>query len=309
MKRSEIPSLDDLRAFEAVVRLGGVRAAAEELVLTHGAVSRRIGKLARDLGVRLVEPEGRGIRPTPEGAVLAAAAHAALDQVGEALARIRGAAEGPVVLSCERSIAMRWLIPRLGRFEADHPDLRVHLSVGGGRPDPGTSGAGLALGWLALRRLDFPVEPGWIVEPVVEEAMGPVATAAQLAAFRDGDYVALGSTTRPRGWADWLALHPAVPQPREIRLFDHHVLAAESAVAGLGVALCPLLVVADDLAAGRLTAPEGFAADGSRYGLIRRGTRGVPSTAVARLGDWLKSELDRTVREAQAASSSASAKS
>ena len=61
MKRSEIPSLDDLRAFEAVVRLGGVRAAAEELVLTHGAVSRRIGKLARDLGVRLVEPEGRGI--------------------------------------------------------------------------------------------------------------------------------------------------------------------------------------------------------------------------------------------------------
>lgn len=304
MKRSEIPSLDDLRAFEAVVRLGGVRAAAEELVLTHGAVSRRIGKLARDLGVRLVEPEGRGIRPTPEGAVLAAAAHAALDQVGEALARIRGAAEGPVVLSSERSIAMRWLIPRLGRFEADHPGLRVHLSVGGGRPDLGTGGAG-----LALRRLDFPIEPGWIVEPVVEEAMGPVATAAQLAAFKGGDYVALGSTTRPRGWADWLALHPAVPQPREIRLFDHHVLAAESAVAGLGVALCPLLVVADDLAAGRLTAPEGFAADGSRYGLIRRGTRGVPSAAVARLGDWLKSELDRTVREAQAASSPASAKS
>lgn len=304
MKRSEIPSLDDLRAFEAVVRLGGVRAAAEELALTHGAVSRRIGKLARDLGVRLVEPEGRGIRPTPEGAVLAAAAHAALDQVGEALARIRGAAEGPVVLSCERSIAMRWLIPRLGRFEADHPDLRVHLSVGGGRPDLGTGGAG-----LAVRRLDFPVEPGWLVEPVVEEVMGPVATAAQLAAFRDGDYVALGATTRPRGWADWLALHPTVPRPREIRLFDHHVLAAESALAGLGVALCPLLVVADDLAAGRLIAPEGFAADGSRYGLIRRGTRGAPSAAVARLGDWLKSELDQTVREAQAASSSASAKS
>lgn len=303
MKRSEIPSLDDLRAFEAVVRLGGVRAAAEELVLTHGAVSRRIGKLARDLGVRLVEPQGRGIRPTPEGALLAAAARAALDQVAEALGRIRGAAEGPVVLSCERSIAMRWLIPRLGRFEADHPGLRVHLSVGGGRPDLATGGAG-----LALRRLDFPVEPGWIVEPVVEEAMGPVATVAQAAAFRGGDYVALGSTTRPRGWADWLGLHPAVPQPREIRLFDHHVLAAESALAGLGVALCPLLVVADDLAAGRLVAPEGFAADGSRYGLIRRGA-GVPSAAVVRLGRWLVAELDRTVREAQAASSPASANS
>ena len=61
MKRSDVPCLDDLRAFESVARLGSVRAAADELALTHGAVSRRVAKLGRDLGLCLVEPMGRGL--------------------------------------------------------------------------------------------------------------------------------------------------------------------------------------------------------------------------------------------------------
>ncbi|XQZ97716.1 helix-turn-helix domain-containing protein [Komagataeibacter rhaeticus] len=62
-----MPSLDDLRAFAAVARLGSVRAAAVELALTHGAISRRVSKLATDLKLRLLEPEGRGVRPTRDG--------------------------------------------------------------------------------------------------------------------------------------------------------------------------------------------------------------------------------------------------
>ncbi|NVN39433.1 helix-turn-helix domain-containing protein, partial [Ameyamaea chiangmaiensis] len=78
MKRSDIPSLDDLRAFAAVVRLGSVRAAAVELALTHGAVSRRVSKLAAELNLTLLEPDGRGVRPTRDGARLARAATDAL---------------------------------------------------------------------------------------------------------------------------------------------------------------------------------------------------------------------------------------
>ncbi|WP_287177372.1 LysR family transcriptional regulator [Mesorhizobium sp.] len=73
MQRSEVPSLDDLRAFQTVARLGSVRAAAAELALTHGAVSRRVSKLATDLGLRLLEADGRGVRLTSDGAKLAEA--------------------------------------------------------------------------------------------------------------------------------------------------------------------------------------------------------------------------------------------
>ena len=90
MKRSEIPSLDDLRAFETVARLGSVRAAAPELALTHGAVSRRVSKLSADLGLRLLEAEGRGLRLTADGAKLAEAASQAFGLITDTLAEIRG---------------------------------------------------------------------------------------------------------------------------------------------------------------------------------------------------------------------------
>ena len=70
MERSEIPSLDDLRAFEATARHGSVRLAADSLALTHGAVSRRISKLARDLRFDLFEKSGRGLRLTEAGETL-----------------------------------------------------------------------------------------------------------------------------------------------------------------------------------------------------------------------------------------------
>ena len=70
MKRADIASLDDLRAFEATARLGSVRLAADSLALTHGAVSRRISKLSDDLGFRLFEKRGRGLRLTSAGETL-----------------------------------------------------------------------------------------------------------------------------------------------------------------------------------------------------------------------------------------------
>ena len=93
MKRSTIPSLDDLRAFEAVARLGSVRAAAEELALTHGAVSRRISKLATDIDVQLFEPKGRGIHLTRDGEILNKATFGAFEQLTDALGTIRSSPE------------------------------------------------------------------------------------------------------------------------------------------------------------------------------------------------------------------------
>ena len=141
---------------------------------------------------------------------------------------------------------------------------------------------------LALRRLDFPVNPDWRVTPLMRESMGPVMTPALLPGFEAGDYVALASRTRPAAWDDWLGRQPGRAAPRATRYLDHHFLIVEAAAAGLGVALCPRILALDDLRSGRLAAPLGFTPDGSEYGLIEPKT--VPpgaAPALTALKDWL----------------------
>lgn len=267
MKRSDIPSLDDLRAFAAVVRLGSVRAAATELALTHGAVSRRVSKLADDLKLQLLEPDGRGVRPTRDGASLAEAATDALKGIAATLAEIRSSSgTQPIVLSCERSLAMRWLIPRLSDFLDRHPGIDVHLATGGGALDFARDRV-----TLAIRRLDFPLGPDWTVTTLTQEAVGPVMRHDMAQRFADGGYLALGSRTRPQAWKNWLTSRPDIPTPRDVRLYDHHFMMLEAAANGLGVALSPRIIATDDIATGRLAAPAGFDADGTSYGLIRPG--------------------------------------
>lgn len=265
MKRSDIPSLDDLRAFEVVARLGSVRAAAAELNLTHGAVSRRVSKLSEHLDIRLLEVDGRGLRLTEEGSRLAEATTDALSLVSAALEDIRKVdLSPPIVVSCERSVAMRWLIPRLSEFQDRHPEIDFHLSVGGGGFDFARDRI-----TLAIRRLDFAIDANWQVERLIEEEVGPVMHPAMTDRFAAGDYVALAAKTRPDGWQKWSTAHPDAPKPRSTRFLDHHFLMVEAAASGLGVAMCPKIIAIDDIRKGRLTAPFGFHPDGSHYGVIR----------------------------------------
>ena len=166
-------------------------------------------------------------------------------------------AKRPVVLSCERSVAMRWLIPRLSAFQDRHPEIELHLSVGGGPLDFSRDQVS-----LALRRLDFPVNPDWRVTPLMRESMGPVMTPALLPGFEAGDYGAglahapgglgrlAGPAARPRRAARHALPGPPFPDRRSRRR-------------RLGVALCPRILALDDLRSGRLAAPLGFTPDGS----------------------------------------------
>ncbi|ASP33678.1 LysR family transcriptional regulator [Labrenzia sp. VG12] len=291
MKRSDLPYLDDLRAFDATARTGSVRAAAEELSLTHAAVSRRVSRLSEAVGAPLLERDGRGIRLTGAGEALSDTCRRSFDDLTRTIATIREAQqEGPgaVLLSCERSVAMRWLIPRLAAFEAAHPEIAIHLSVGGGAMDPHRDA-----GILALRRLDFPLDPAWTVRPLFPERVGPVMTAAMHARFTAGDYNALISRTRPDAWDSWLADHPNAPRPKDRRELDHHFLVAEAASSGLGVGLLPEVVALDDIARDRLVAPYGFSADGSRYALIHQGALSAEAEVLV---GWLE-EVSREVSE------------
>ncbi len=266
MKRSELPYLDDLRAFETVARLGSVRAAAQEMSLTHAAISRRVKRLSDTVQAPLFQKAGRGLQLTDAGAQLHDTVRRCFDDLGRTVTEIRkdhASNNKAVLLSCERSVAMRWLIPRLSQFQDAHPDVVVHLSVGGGSLDVGS-----ALPTLALRRLDFAVSNDWTVTPLFKESVGPVMRPDLLSQFQNGGYVALGSNTRTDAWDNWLAANPDVQRPASRSMFDHHFLSVEAASSGLGVAMSPNVLATDDIDRGRLIAPMGFQTDGSEYGVL-----------------------------------------
>jgi DNA-binding transcriptional LysR family regulator len=284
MDRSDIPSLDDLRAFEATARLGSVRLAADSLALTHGAVSRRISKLADDIGVPLFEKHGRGLRLTPAGETLNLTLSRFFAELTATVQGLRATSAGKtaLVLSCEPTVAMRWLIPRLGDFQAKHPALALHLSVGGGLVDFRKNQVD-----LAIRRLDFAVPETWNVRPLFPEKVGPVMRPELVPSFEHGDYLALGSKTRPDAWAQWLKTHPSARRPTEIRYYDNHALIVEAASGGLGVALSPLVLAVDDVERGILAAPAGFDPDGTQYGLIWLGSSELQGVELE-LAEWLQ---------------------
>ena len=284
MRRSDLPSLDDLRAFEATARLRSVRAAADELALTHAAISRRNTRLAGQIGAALFERDGRGLRTTPAGDLLYEACRRSFADLTRTIASIEERKKSPsgvILLSCERSVAMRWLIPRLSLFQDANPSIAVHLSVGGGALDKRTE-----RDVLALRRLDFAIPDGWQADPLWPERVGPVMTPELVERFGGGDYIALAARTRPDAWSDWLSANPDVPRPREIRLLDHHFLMIEAACGALGVALAPHVIAIDDIGRGRLVAPCGFQSDGTRYGLLHS-ARSELSEDAALLRDWI----------------------
>ena len=288
MKRSDIPSLDDLRAFEAVARLGSVRLAGDHLALTHGAISRRINKLSEDLGIGLFERSGRRLRLTPAGETLHLTLGRFFAELTATVSNLRAveAKQSALVLSCEPSVAMRWLIPRLGSFQESFPDIAVHLSVAGGPVEFRRDRID-----LAIRRLDFALPDAWNVRLLFEERVGPVMAPQLVVAFQHNRYIALGSKTRPEAWPQWLAAHPIVGQPNEVRFFDHHSLAVEAASAGLGVALSPFVLATNDIERERLIAPMEFHADGTSYGLIWTGKPEQPDS-ISKFSNWLEQECE-----------------
>jgi DNA-binding transcriptional LysR family regulator len=281
-----IRSLDSLRDFEAAAMSGSFSRAAAELGVTHGAISRAVASLERDLGVTLFVRDSRGVRLTAAGRELHGATSEALAGIELSIRSIKRSEEGrPLLVSCERSIALKWLVPRLASFQDAHPEATVYLSTGGGGVDFESSRLD-----LAVRRADFPMRSGWKVRPFMREYVGPVLRPDAAESYERGELPRLHSTGRPSAWGDWSALsgESAPPPARGDQYFDHFFLCLEAALSGLGAAVLPYAIAADELAAGRLSAPRGFLPDGSEYCIISQ-----PSSSEDRLtalfSDWLES--------------------
>lgn len=254
----KLPALSAFRYFDVAAQTESFVRAADILNVTHGAVSRQIRLLEESLGVTLFERRNRAVFLTPAGRALHGTTLSVFEQLQGAVYRLQQQTrENVLVLSCEPTIAMRWLIPRLPRLHAEHPDLQLHLVAAGGPVDFARAGVD-----MALRRDDFHWDRRLHSLKICDEWIGPVA-----AARCDGQRL-LHSKTRPDAWSTWLRLsrHPA--EHKERSDFEHFYLSIQAASAGLGLAMASALMVGDELDSGQLQAPFGFLRDGSSYHLL-----------------------------------------
>jgi LysR family transcriptional regulator, glycine cleavage system transcriptional activator len=293
---SELPPLNAIRAFEAAARRGSFVEAARDLHVTHWAIGKQIRLLEDWLGVPLFERRTRGVALTDQGADLLTDVSSALSRLTSATGRLRNPdaarrASGRVRINVLPSLALRWLLPRLSKFQESYPGVEVKLTttsrklryVGTGFDIGIRTGAERGSGiqcetLMADRRLP-------VCSPKILRDR-PVETARDLRR-----HVLLHSTTTRSAWPQWFKA-AGVPNlmPAQDLEFDHVYLQVQAAVDGLGVALGSLPLVEIDIAAGRLIcplpAPELRADD---YQLLIRQDR-LRDPAIKAFRNWLLAE-------------------
>lgn len=281
--------LNALRAFEAAARLGSMSAAAVDLGVTHGAVSRQIKALEDRFGFPLFERQPRSIVPTREGAQLAADVAEAFERLQIAVSRMQ---PGPLIISCSATIMMRWLIPRLPTFKNSQPSFEFQLNVNYGDQDFVRDEVS-----IAIRTTIYRAPASAVVETVATEEIGPVCHPKYAERLDPGHMDSLRgarillSSTRPNAWKEWAAAagHSELKlSPHES--YEHFYLAIQAATCGLGLAMAPRLLVEDDVRSGHLVAPFGFVAGPHKLQLwVAHHQRNRPDVqATVR---WLRGEL------------------
>ncbi len=252
MKR-HLPPLNAVKAFECAGRLGSLSAAAIELGVTHGAISRQVAILEDWLGQRLFAKHGRGLALTREGRRFLTEATKLLDGLAAASEAVsRGNGSRLLRVNAPQTFTMRWLIPRLPSFAALHPEIEIRLSASIAPVETITEAFD-----IAIRR--GPI--GATSTPFLGETCLPVASPSLLAQrpvseVRDLDaHTLLHAESVAHLWPDWLKLAgcPDVQGRSQLR-FEPLYHSLQAAIDGVGIAMGPSALVAADVAAGRLVA-------------------------------------------------------
>lgn len=255
---SSLPPLNAVRAFAAAAHHASFTRAAQELGVTHSAVSRQIKHLENHLAVSLFERRVRQVILTQAGRDLLAEVAPALDRIARAAtAAARHAMPRLIRVSARPSFALRWLIPHLPSFLRQHPGYEPRIVTSTADP------AGIVGEYdVAIRR----GRAGWprdvLIRPFLEESAVAVIAPALLAAtpLRTpadlAQHTLIHCTSRSGDWDAWLAA-AGLPElrPKATLRFEHLQFSLQAALDGLGVALGPAALLTHDLAEGRLVAP------------------------------------------------------
>ncbi|MGE8686610.1 MAG: LysR substrate-binding domain-containing protein [Achromobacter sp.] len=297
MQRRFLP-LSALRAFEAAARLGSFKSAAEELSVTPTAVSHQIRALEAQTGLALFDRQVRKVSLTDAGAQLYPVLRDGFDAFEAALARLtQPRARAQVAISATNAFTVKWLVPRMADFRNRHPGIDLQLQASDDVADLRSAAVDIAI------RYGRGPYPGLIIEPLFTDRFAPVANPRL--GIESPEDLARAPLIRfdwkraqPENptWERWFAV-AQLPQPGEAGQlrFSDEGHAMQAAVAGHGVALVSLALIAEELEAGHLVQPVGPAIDGHTYHLAMYAGR-PPSAPVLAVADWLRAQAARQER-------------
>lgn len=292
LPRRFLPSIASLRALEALDRLGSATAAADALSLSQSAVSRQIQTLEDQLGAKLFLREGRGMILTPEGVQYASEVRSALSQIAQASMKLAvNPSGGSVNLAILPTFGMRWLVPRLPDFARRHPEITINLST---RIQPFSFAAEGFDAAIRFGQDDWPGTQAIKLRPEAVIAVCAPGILEDRPLHRPEDLLSLPLLhieTRPDAWAAWFSAHD-VPVPRVTgTVYDQFATITQAALHGLGVALLPDYLAAQDLATGRLVAAWGDATPSpGAYYLVWPESKSS-DRALARFRDWITGQI------------------
>ena len=291
MDRRTIP-LETLRFFDAAARHLNFTRAGEELFVTHGAVSQRMKALEEHVGVTLFKRDGRAMRLTKPGQELRVRISAALNDIGRAIEFVRGGDDRTLTVSVLPAFATRWLIPRLSRFNALHPDVDINIRASQSLIDFDRDGVDLAV------RFGAGNWPGLHSEKLLEEELFPVHAPSLKAAARLSeprqllDLPLLHDERQP--WSIWFN-SIGIDPPRSLSgpIYSDANLLMEAALAGHGIALARTSFVAPDLDSGRLVRPFNQSAKTKFSHYVVYPIRSEGQEKIARFKEWILGEASK----------------
>jgi len=288
-----LSSLDLIRGFVAVGRRMSITLAAQDLCLTQSAVSRQIHALEEQLGLKLLVRGHRSIAFTAEGERLFRSADGAVQQLQDVLGELRAdGVQRPVMLSASIGFTGLWLLPRLSRLQALHPEVDLRVSANNRIVDLRHDGIDLAIRYTtaALAPAGATRLFGESLAPVVHPALGLRSMAE---ALRQVSLLEFDNPQHPfLQWGDWLqAQGLGEARPKGFLRFNQYDQVIQAALDGQGVALGRLELIQPLLDAGRLqrlTPPELSIATSHAYWLIRASE--PPRPDVQRVAAWIEYE-------------------
>lgn len=251
-----------LRAFAAVARHLNFRAAAEELALTQSAVTRQIQALEEEVGVALFLRHTRAVELTAAGAQLLQAVLPSLERMDSAVRQIRrSAGRKSVAISTWASFASMWLIPRLEAFQSQHPDIDIRIDASDTMVDLDTADVDLALRYTL--GANVPAHAVHLFGEQLTPVVSPWLLKNGRALQRGEDlahYTLIDANeaqhSQPMAWLTWRhwldVYHLRRLEPKRWLYFGYAYQIAQAALAGQGVALTRMPLVADSLASGDL---------------------------------------------------------
>lgn len=291
--RKLLPSMSALRILEAMDRLDSVSAAAEDLALTQGAVSRQLQALEAQLGVKVAQRDGRRVGLTPEARAYATEVRAALTRVAEATMRFQAVPIGGTLsLAILPAFGMRWLMPRLPEFARLHPDITINMATRlenfAFSQDP----------FDAAIRFGDGDWPGCDSLLLKHEALIPVAAPDLVPQGRPAPaeiarLPLLHIRTRPEAWSEWFRAHGIAPdRPPAGTWHDQFATIIHAANHGLGAALMPDYLIDQELASGQLVAlaSKPMEAQGG-YFLVWPSAKAADPTLI-RFRNWLAEQAE-----------------